>query len=274
MGLLVPPEVGAETVAHVRQNLGLNEPYYVQYALFLKSILTADLGTSFLARRPVMDLILERLPVSMILAVASMLLGVLLAFPLGILSALKRGRKIDSCIQIFGAFGIATPQFWIGLILIQIFAGHLGLLPVGGAESWRHFILPTCTLGLLQACSMLRILRSNMIEALGTDFVALARAKGLSEARVVGVHALGNAVLPVLTFGGLLLASLMTGTIVVESVFALPGLGRLAYDAALFRDYPLVQGVVIVAGVIIIAINLLIDVSYAFIDPRIQLDNS
>jgi peptide/nickel transport system permease protein len=272
VGLLVPPEGGAETIALVRHNLGLDEPYYVQYGLFLKSIAVGDLGRSFLARRPVFDLIMERLPNSVILAGAAMLIGILTAFPLAILAALKRGTTIDTAVQVFGALGIATPQFWLGLVLIQIFAGELQILPVGGAGTWKHFILPAFTLGAFQASNLLRVLRSSLLEVLGADFVTLARMKGLSEWRVIGVHVLRNAMLPVFTFGGILLATLMTGTIVVESVFAWPGFGRLAYDATLYRDFPLIQGVVIVAGVIVVTVNLTVDVAYAFLDPRIRFD--
>lgn len=272
VGLLVPPEGGAETIALVRKNLGLDQPYYVQFGLFMKQIITGDLGISFRTRRPVLDLILERLPYTVILALAAMVIGTLLAVPLAMVASLKRGRPIDTAVQVIGALGIATPQFWLGLVLIQIFAGWLRLLPVGGAGTWRHFVLPAATLGVFQAANMLRVLRSSMLEVLSADFVTLARMKGVPEYRVIGSHVMRNAVLPVLTFGGILLATLMTGTIVVETVFAWPGFGRLAYDATVYRDFPLMQGVVIVAGLIVVGMNLSVDLLYAVLDPRIRFD--
>lgn len=272
VGLLVPPEGGAETIALVRKNLGLDQPYYVQFGLFMKQIVTGDLGLSFRTRRPVLDLILERLPYTVILAVAAMVVGTLLAVPLAMVASLKRGRGADTAVQVIGALGIATPQFWLGLVLIQVFAGWLRLLPVGGAGTWQHFVLPAATLGVFQAANMLRVLRSSMLEVLGSDFVTLARMKGLPEYRVIGSHVMRNAVLPVLTFGGILLATLMTGTIVVETVFAWPGFGRLAYDATVYRDFPLMQGVVIVAGFIVVGVNLAVDLLYAVLDPRIRFD--
>jgi peptide/nickel transport system permease protein len=272
VGLLVPPEGGAETVALVRKSLGLDQPYYVQFALFMKQIAVGDLGISFRTRRPVLELILERLPYTVVLAIAAMMIGTLLAVPMAMAASLKRGSAIDTAVQVVGALGIATPQFWLGLVLIQIFAGGLRLLPVGGAGTWKHFVLPAATLGLFQAANMLRVLRSSLLEVLSSDFVTLARMKGLPEYRVIGSHVMRNAVLPVLTFGGILLATLMTGTIVVETVFAWPGFGRLAYDATVYRDFPLIQGVVIVAGLIVVTMNLCVDILYALLDPRIRFD--
>jgi ABC-type dipeptide/oligopeptide/nickel transport system permease component len=272
VGLLVPPEGGAETVALVRKNLGLDQPYYVQFLFFLKNTVMGDLGVSFRARRPVLDLILERLPYTIVLALAAMIIGTLLAVPMAMIASLKRGRPIDTAVQVIGALGIATPQFWLGLVLIQVFAGGFRLLPVGGAGTWQHFVLPAITLGVFQAANMLRILRSSLLEVLGADFVTLARMKGLPEYRVIGSHVVRNAVLPVLTFAGILLATLMTGTIVVETVFAWPGFGRLAYDATVYRDFPLIQGVVIIAGLIVVGTSLAVDVLYAFLDPRIRFD--
>jgi peptide/nickel transport system permease protein len=272
VGLLVPPEGGAETIALVRKNLGLDQPYYVQFGLFMKQTAMGDLGVSFRTRRPVLDLILERLPYTIILAFAAMMIGTLLAVPMAMAASLKRGRAVDTAVQVIGALGIATPQFWVGLVLIQIFAGWLRLLPVGGAGTWEHFVLPAATLGVFQASNMVRVLRSSLLEVLPSDFVTLARMKGLPEYRVIGSHVMRNAILPVLTFGGILLATLMTGTIVVETVFAWPGFGRLAYDATVYRDFPLLQGVVIIAGLIVIGTNLAVDILYALLDPRIRFD--
>jgi ABC-type dipeptide/oligopeptide/nickel transport system permease component len=270
VGLLVPPEGGAESVALVRKNLGLDRPYPVQFVVFLKNAFTGNLGTSLRSRRPVSDMIVERLPGSIALAAAAMLIGLMLAVPLAIVAALQRGSFADTAIQVIGSLGIATPQFWLGLVLIQVFAGQLRILPAGGMGSWQHFVLPAFTLGVFQASNLLRVLRSSMLEVLASDFVTLARAKGLSEFRVVGSHVMRNAIVPVFTFASVLFALLITGTIVVETVFAWPGFGRLAYEATLYRDFPLIQGVVIVAGLIVVSVNLAVDVAYAFLDPRIQ----
>jgi peptide/nickel transport system permease protein len=272
VGLLVPPEGGVETINLVRKNLGLDKPYYVQFGLFLKNIAVGDLGNSFRARRPVVDVILERLPYTFILAFAAMIIGALLAVPMAMIAALKRGQAADTIVQVVGALGIATPQFWLGLVLIQVFAGWFHLLPIGGAGTWKHFVLPAVALGFFQAANMLRVLRSSLLEVLAADFVTLARMKGVPERRVIGSHVMRNAILPVFTFAGILLATLMTGTIVVETVFAWPGFGRLAYDATVYRDFPLIQGVVIVAGLIVVGTNLAVDVLYAFLDPRIRFD--
>jgi peptide/nickel transport system permease protein len=272
VGLLVPPEGGAETVALVRKNLGLDRPYYVQFLVFLRNTFTGNLGTSLRARRPVLDMIVERLPNSIALAAAAMAIGLMLAVPLAIVAALKRGSIADIAIQVIGSLGIAAPQFWLGLVLIQVFAGKLRLLPVGGMGNWQHFVLPAFTLGVFQACNLLRVLRSSMLEVLASDFVTLARAKGLSELRVIGSHVIRNAIVPVFTFAGILFALLITGTIVVETVFAWPGFGRLAYEATVYRDFPLIQGVVIVAGLIVVSVNVAVDIAYAFLDPRIQFD--
>jgi peptide/nickel transport system permease protein len=272
VGLLVPPEGGAETVALVRKNLGLDRPYYVQFLVFLRNTFTGNLGTSLRARRPVLDMIVERLPNSIALAAAAMAIGLMLAVPLAIVAALKRGSIADIAIQVIGSLGIAAPQFWLGLVLIQVFAGKLRLLPVGGMGNWQHFVLPAFTLGVFQASNLLRVLRSSMLEVLASDFVTLARAKGLSELRVIGSHVIRNAIVPVFTFAGILFALLITGTIVVETVFAWPGFGRLAYEATVYRDFPLIQGVVIVAGLIVVSVNVAVDIAYAFLDPRIQFD--
>jgi ABC-type dipeptide/oligopeptide/nickel transport system permease component len=270
--LLVPPDAGPETVQLVRENLGLDQPYLVQFGLFIKNVLAGDLGVSLRARRPVLDLIIERLPNSIALAVSAMAVGVAISIPLAIMAALTRGSALDTAIQIIGSVGIAIPQFWLGLVLIQIFAGDLQWLPVGGAGTWQHFILPSCTLGAFLVANLVRVLRSSMLEVLASDFVTFARIKGLSEVRVIGSHALRNAIVPVFTFGGILFALLMTGTIVTETVFAWPGFGRLAYEATLFRDFPLIQGVVIVACLIVVGMNFVVDVAYAFLDPRIRFD--
>lgn len=272
VGLLVPPYAGPETVELIRRNLGLDKPYYVQFFYLLKNLSTGDLGESFRSRRPVLDLIKERLPYSIALGLAAMVFGILLAVPLAIVAALNRGSPLDTGIQIFGSLGIATPQFFLGLVLIAIFAGQLQVLPVGGAGSWRHFVLPVFSLGILQSANLIRMMRSSMLEVLNADFVTFARIKGLSEFRVIGSHVLRNAIVPVFTYGGVLVALLMTGAIVTETVFAWPGFGRLAYEATIYHDFPLIQGVVLVTGVIVVGMSLFVDVVYAYLDPRIRLE--
>ncbi|HWZ92004.1 MAG TPA: ABC transporter permease [Polyangiaceae bacterium] len=272
LGLLVPPYAGPETVKMITHSLGLDRPYYVQFALFVKSAAKGDLGESFRSRRPVLTLIEERLPYSIALGLLAMAFGTVLAVPLAIVAALSRGSPLDTVIQTFGSLGIAIPQFFLGLVLIELFAGQWQILPVGGAGSWKHFVLPVLTLGILQAANLIRMMRSSMLEVLSADFVTFARIKGLTEFRVIGSHVLRNAIVPVFTYAGVLIALLMTGAIVTETVFAWPGFGRLAYEATIYSDFPLIQGIVLVAGIIVIGMSLLVDVAYAFLDPRIRLE--
>ena len=271
IAVLLPADATPETVALVRHNLGLDQSYPVQFGYFLASLAHGDLGTSLRSRRPVIELIEERLPATIALSAVAMAFGILVAVPLAIVAALTRGSPLDGAIQAFGSLGIATPQFLLGLVLIEIFVGQLRLLPVGGDASWQDFILPGFCLGVLQAANLIRMLRSSMLEVLSADFITFARIKGVSEWAVIGSHALRNAIVPVFTYAGVLIALLLTGAIVDETVFAWPGFGRLAYEATLYRDFPLIQGVVLVSGVIVVGMSLVVDFTYALLDPRIRL---
>ena len=205
------------------------------------------------------------------LAIGGLLIATLIAFPLGILAAVRHNTLIDFGARIFSLLGAAMPSYWLAYILILLFAVYLHWLPVAGSGSWRHLILPCFTLGLGGAALLSRLIRSSMLEALGYDYISTARAKGLSERRVILLHALRNVLIPVVTVMGTLLGLLLSGAIIVETVFAWPGLGRLIIDAISFRDYPVIQGFVLFTGTVFVLVNLIVDVSYTWIDPRVRL---
>jgi peptide/nickel transport system permease protein len=219
---------------------------------------------------PVIDMIAERLPNSIKLGAVAICFAVLLAFPLGVVAAVKKGTALDTLANIVAILGQSLPQFWVGIVLIQIFAVRLRWLPVAGADSFAHYVLPAFTLGWFVVAGMMRLLRSSMLDIMGSEFVKMARIKGLPEQTVIWKHALRNAFIPVLTFGAIYLAILVTGAILVETVFAWPGVGQLIYQGIVFRDFPVVQAVVLLTACIVIAINLLVDITYAYVDPRIR----
>jgi peptide/nickel transport system permease protein len=229
-----------------------------------------DFGRSIKGQMPVLDLIKDRLPNSIKLAAVSMVITLMLALPLGVMAAVRKGTAIDTVANIVAVLGQSLPQFWVGIVLIQIFAVYLRLLPVAGTGSVYHYILPGFTLGWFLVAGIMRLLRSSMLEVLDSEFVKLARIKGLSPRAVIWKHALKNALIPVLTFGAIYLAILMTGAILVETVFAWPGIGQLIYQGIVYRDFPVVQAVVLLTAFVVVTVNLLVDITYAYIDPRIR----
>jgi peptide/nickel transport system permease protein len=243
----------------------------VQYWLFLKSAMQGDFGRSIKGQVPVLDLIKERLPNSIKLALVSLLITVSLAFPLGVIAAVKKGTVVDTLANLIAALGQSLPQFWVGIVLIQVFAVHLRWLPVAGNSSLWHYILPGFTLGWFLVAGIMRLLRSSMLDVLDSEFVKLARIKGVSGWSVVWKHALKNAVMPVLTFAAIYLAILITGAILVETVFAWPGLGQLIYQGIVYRDFPVIQAVVLLTAVIVVSVNFVVDITYGYLDPRIRL---
>jgi ABC-type dipeptide/oligopeptide/nickel transport system permease component len=269
--LMLPDDASPEDVAQLRVALGLEKPLPVQYWLFLSSAVRGDFGRSIKGQVPVMDLIEERLPNSFKLAIVSLLITVALAFPLGVAAAVKKGTSIDTLANLIAVLGQSLPQFWVGIVLIQIFAVHLRWLPVAGMGSVWHYILPGVTLGWFLVAGIMRLLRSSMLDVLDSEFVKLARIKGVSGWLVIWKHALKNAVMPVLTFAAIYLAILITGAILVETVFAWPGIGQLIYQGIVYRDFPVIQAVVLLTAVIVVAVNLMVDISYAYLDPRIRL---
>lgn len=269
--LLVPLDATPQQVQQASKNLGLDRSYFEQLYLFLSTLVKGDLGVSFRSNQPVWDLITERLPSTVVLTGLSLLLSFVASIPLGIAAALNRGRAVDSFLQVGAVLGFAMPTFWLALLLVQLFSVRLGLLPVTGFGLDSRLILPVSTLSLAMVAALMRLMRSTMLEVLSEEYIQTARGKGLGELRVVAIHALRNALIPVVTFGGVLLTQLLTGAVVVEVIFAWPGIGRLAVDAISVRDFPLMQGIVIVVGLIVVGVNLLIDVIYGFLDPKIRV---
>jgi peptide/nickel transport system permease protein len=268
--LILPPSATQEDFANARQYLGLDRPLPEQYLRFVGNALRGDFGMSLRARRPVLELVGDRLPYSLKLAAFSMTVSLLLAFPLAIMAALRKGRAVDRVAQVVAVLGQALPTFWVGIVLIEIVAGRLQWLPAGEAGGLSHYILPGFTIGWFVVAGLMRLLRSGMLEVLDSDYVKLARIKGLARRRVVWRHALKNALIPVITFAGIYFGILVTTAIVVETVFAWPGMGRLAYEAISGRDFPVIQAVVLITAAIVASVNLCVDCLYALIDPRIR----
>ena len=268
--LILPMSASEEDYANARQYLGLDRPYVEQYFSFVGKALTGDFGNSLRARRPVIELIRDRLPNSLKLATFAMTVSLLMAFPLGVLAAVRKGTAIDRAAQVIAVLGQSLPTFWVAIVLIEVVAGRLQWLPAAGSERLASYVLPGFTLGWFVVAGMMRLLRSGMLEVLDSEYVKLARVKGVAEHRVVWLHALKNALIPVVTFAGIYFSILVTTAIVVETVFAWPGLGRLAYEAITSRDFPVIQAVVLTTAAIVALVNLSVDCLYAFIDPRIR----
>jgi peptide/nickel transport system permease protein len=269
----------ASVKAHLRKELGLDQPIYVQYAHWMARVVRGDLGRSIRNGEPVIENVSRRLRPSLQLALLAMTVSVLIAFPAGIVSAVRRNTAVDRAGTTFALFGICMPNFLLALLLIFVFGVTLRWLPISGyvdplEEGWdglRSLVLPACTLGLALAAVITRTLRSSLLEALGEDYVRTARAKGLSEWGVIGGHVLKNAMIPVVTVLGLQLGTLIGGAVITEYVFALPGVGRLVVDAVFARDYPIEQGVILLIAVGFIVSNLLVDLLYGWLDPRIRI---
>lgn len=263
-------EPSKEAIAEVRTALGLDKPLYVQYGIFLKGIVTLDFGVSFRSGTPVIGLIFERLGATLILALGGIIVAVLIAFPVGVLSAVKRGTPVDFFGRIFSLIGISFPNFWLGIMLILIFAVNLKWLPSSGFDGLSSLILPSITLGMILSGILARLIRSSMLEVMNQQYMSTARSKGISEWSVIIKHGFRNALLPTITFLGLQFGSLLGGTVIVEQVFSWPGIGRLIIDAINQRDYPVIQGGVIFLAIIMVIVNLIVDLSYTLIDPRIK----
>jgi peptide/nickel transport system permease protein len=270
--LMAEPGASAEQLAAIRQNLGLDRPLWVQYIGFMTNFLTGDLGHSFYYNAPVLDLYAARLPYSLLLAAVAMAFSLLIGIPSGILAAVRVGTVWDGAGKVFALLGLSMPSFWIGLVMILFFSVYLGWLPSSGAGTPLHVIMPAFALGWYFAAAHMRLTRSSMLEVLGSEYVKLARLKGLPESLVVAKHAFKNALIPVITLAGINLVIMINVAVVVETVFAWPGIGRLLYEGISFRDFPLVQGVVLMGGSMIVVVNLLVDILYAVVDPRIRLE--
>tara|TARA_Y100000588_G_scaffold119908_1_gene131258 strand:+ start:2168 stop:3031 length:864 start_codon:yes stop_codon:yes gene_type:complete len=250
--------------------LGLDKPYYQQYGLFLKDALRGDLGESVREARPVIEVVWERLPATLMLGSVAFALSLIIGVPLGILSAIRRGTFLDAFGKLVALIGQSAPPFWLGIMLMFLFAVKLGWLPPYGKQDWNSIILPAVTLGWYYAAANLRLVRSAMLDVLDSEYIKLARAKGVNSKSVILKHAFRNALIPPLTFAGVTLGALVTGSLVVETVFAWPGLGRLAIEALFAFDYPLLQGVVITFTLLYVSAAFIVDVMYAYVDPRIR----
>ena len=261
-----------ERLADIRRVMGLDRPLYVQYADFAWKALHGDLGRSLQTNRPVIDEILSRLPSTVILAVAAMVIAVVLGGSLGLVSGLRQNTLVDDLAMSIALFGVSVPVFWLALLLIMLFAVHLQWLPATSSPGWRGLILPAVSLALLSAATLARLVRSSLLDVLQLEYLTTARAKGLSRTVVVLRHALPNAVIPVITAMGLQFGALLSGAVITETIFARPGLGKLVVDSIQNKDLPTVQGVVLVLALIYIAMNLLVDLSYALVDPRIRFE--
>jgi peptide/nickel transport system permease protein len=270
--LLVEPGASKDDMEAIRVQLGLDRPIWVQYGQFMWSLAHGDFGHSFYYRTPVLELYMTRLPHSLLLALAAMAFSLLVGIPSGIIAAVRVNRWWDSAGKIFALLGLSLPSFWVGLVMILFFSVYLGWLPSSGSGTVLHVIMPAFALGWYFAAAHMRLTRSAMLEVLGSEYVKLARLKGLPEALVIAKHAFKNALIPVLTLAGINLVIMVNVAVVVETVFAWPGVGRLLYEGISFRDFPVVQATVLIGGAMIIVVNLFVDVLYAVIDPRIRYE--
>jgi ABC-type dipeptide/oligopeptide/nickel transport system permease component len=259
-------------VEDLRQRLGLDRPLVDQYGRFLRGVLHGDLGTSFRTGEPVTTQILERMPATMELAAAAMLVAIAVALPLGVAGAVRRGTFIDHSAMALALSGVSIPNFWLGPLLAIVFAVELGWLPVSGRGTWAHLVLPAISLGAALAAILARMMRATLLEELRELYVVAARARGVSRARAVMRHAFRNSLIPVVTIIGLQFGAVLTGAVITETIFAWPGIGRLLIQSIGFRDYPLVQGCILLIAVTYVAVNLLTDLLYGVLDPRIRYE--
>lgn len=258
-----------EAMAAMRSRLGLDLPVWQQVLIYLWHVLQGDLGTTIRGNEPVAMLLLQRLPNTLTLAISGLAIALAIGVPLGFLAAVNRGRIADTMVMVIAVLGVSIPAFWLGLIMIQVFSLKLGWLPVAGS-SWRNILLPALTLGLTYCALVARMTRSALIEVLGEDYIRTARARGLREHQVLLVHALRPALISIVTVVGLVFAYLLGGQVIIENVFSWNGIGRLAIQAMLERDYPMIQGFIVVFATSVVIISMLIDILYGFLDPRMR----
>jgi peptide/nickel transport system permease protein len=260
-----------QTVENIRRQLGLDQPFFVQYWRYLANLLHGNLGRSYIQRSEVTELILSRLPASLLLMVGGILCELLIGLSAGLLAAARRGTALDNSLMVASFVGVSAPQFVVGLLLLYVFAVRLGWLPIGGYGTWRHLVLPSLTMGILGAGWYARMMRSSMLDVLRQDYIRTARAKGLARGAILLRHALPNAILPIVAMIGIDIGIFMGGIVVVESVFGWPGIGQLAWQAIQRVDIPIIMGVTLVSAVAIVLGNLIADIVAPFMDPRIKL---
>jgi peptide/nickel transport system permease protein len=259
-----------EDIARIRVSLGLDKPLPEQYWIFMSGLVQGDLGDSLIKKRPVTEMIMERLPNTLNLAVSSFLVSMILAFFLGILGATKRDTFLDNGVKFIAILGQALPGFWVAIMAILVFSVYWQILPPAGTGTPAHFVLPVATMAFFLLPGMMRLVRSGMLDVLDSEYIKMARIKGLPERIIIWKHALRNALITPLTAAGMLFAMLITGAVITENVFAWPGIGRLIIEALVSRDFPIVQGITLLVGAAVLLINLLVDITYAYIDPQIR----
>jgi peptide/nickel transport system permease protein len=269
--ILLPPDAGIEDIAKFREQMGFNDPFLVQYGRFLAGALRGDFGQSVRHGEPAFDLVMERMPATFELSGAALALALCLAIPAGIISALRRNSVLDYISTVVALLGQSMPTFWLGIMLILLFSVQFNMLPSSGRGGWQHMVLPAVTLGLFTTARITRLTRSGMLEVLNQDYIRTARAKGVANPPVVWKHALKNAAVPIVTIVGIELGTLLGGSVITETIFAWPGVGRLSVQAIYNRDYPVVQAAVFTLAATFVLVNLVVDVLYTYLDPRIRL---
>ncbi|MDT4833026.1 Glutathione transport system permease protein GsiC [compost metagenome] len=270
LALLLPADAPPDVIAQTRQHLGLDQPLVAQYLVFLSHAITGDFGNSYRWQEPALGLILQRLPATVELALAALGFSIAMAVPFGVLSAVYRGSWFDRFAKVFAMLGQAMPNFWVGLLLILFFAVQLNWLPAFGRDSWNSLVLPAIALGWYPVAAQTRVVRSAMLDVLDSDYIRMGRAMGLPEGVLVWKYALRNAAIPLVTILGVYFAAMLGGAFVVEVIFAWPGVGRTVVEAVFARDFPVVQAGVMLTSVLFVLSNLLVDLSYGLIDPRIR----
>jgi len=270
LSMLLPETATQQEYDALAKQLGFDKPLPVQYLIFVSKAIRGDFGKSIRYRKPVTDSIVERAPATIKLALAAAVVSFVIALPLGVVAAVKRDKWQDFLAKAFAILGQSIPTFWLGIMLIQLFAVLSGWFPAGGYGGFRYWILPAITIGYNSTAGVLRLTRSAMLDVLGSDYVRLARIKGLPNRRVIWKHALRNALIPVVTFSGIIYVHLLMGSVVTETIFAWPGIGRLAYESVLYRDFPMIQALIILFVGLYIVFNLMIDLSYSYLDPRVR----
>lgn len=268
--MIVGPNAPPEVYARVERDLGLDKPLLTQYLIFIRNAVKGDLGTSILQKRPVVEMIKQRFPVTLELGFWGLILSFIIAVPTGIVAAINRDKNVDYISMAIALLGISVPSFFLGLMLLYFFAFRMNMFPISGYGTWRHLVLPVITIGLTDAAVTARMVRSSMLEVLSQDYVRTARAKGILENKVIYKHALKNALIPIITLLGMRIGWIMGGSVILEMVFNRQGLGRLMVDAIFSRDYPVVQGSMLVLTTAVLLGNLLADILYAIVDPRIK----
>jgi ABC-type dipeptide/oligopeptide/nickel transport system permease component len=270
VALMLPADATQEQRDELSQKLGLDQPYYLQYFKFVGDIARGDLGTSIKYDRPTIDIYMERLPNTLSLAALAMWFAIIMARPLGVLAGSKRGSWMDKAVMVFSVIGIAAPGFWVALLLIQLFSVYLGILPTARVGGFEHYILPAFCLAFMGLAAATRLLRTNLVDVLDSEYIKLAKIKGVHPSIVLWKHALRNSLITLISFLGTQVGIFLGGSLVIEMIFAWPGVGRLAYEGIIYRDYPLIQTTVLMQGILVVIANLVVDILYSYVDPRIK----